>query len=73
MAVIDKFLLVSAILLAFLANAQCPHYRSFEANVLDTRQTWIFKNDGGYLGEMKFNADGTISGYHNDNERYWKL
>ena len=35
--------------------------------------TWKFYNDAGLLGTMKFERDGTISGYINPNEAYWSF
>lgn len=47
---------------------------SFLAEVTDPTNQWIFKNDNGYLGIMKFEQDGTISGYVSDyNEKYWRI
>ena len=40
-------------------------------NVLDS--TWKFYNDAGFLGTMKFERDGTISGYQNPNEVFWSF
>ena len=33
--------------------------------------TWKFYNDAGFLGTMKLERDGTISGYQNPNEVFW--
>lgn len=40
---------------------------SFLAEVTDPSKQWVFKNDNGYLGIMKFGQDGSISGYDNPN------
>ena len=37
------------------------------------RSTWKFYNDNGLLGTIKFERDGTVSGYQNPNEAYWKF
>lgn len=70
MKAVPKIVLLLAICFAFLGNAQCERSTqsvSFTTAVVDPAQTWIFKNDNGYLGEMKLNPDGTIAGYDHYN------
>ena len=33
--------------------------------------TWSFYNDGGYLGDIKFNSPNLIGIYVHENEKYW--
>lgn len=40
---------------------------SFLAEVTDPSKRWVFKSDDGYLGIMKFEQNGSISGYDHPN------
>ena len=49
-----------------------PDSREITVDTL-TGSTWKFYNDAGFLGTMRLERDGTVSGYQNPNEAYWKF
>ena len=61
----------AALLLALGALNLAEGHDLTLSDVVDS--TWKFYNDAGYIGTMKFDRDGTMSGYQNPNEAYWSF
>ena len=65
-----KYFLV--LLLTLCSFSACENIRSDALHIDDIlNETWEYLNDDGFLGWMKFNVDGSISGWTDANHRSW--
>jgi hypothetical protein len=65
----NLFLVLLKILIVYVCTASSSNICLSQSDLINN--SWTFYGTWGYIGQLRFEANGTVTGIQNFNEKFW--